>query len=106
MRTNNSFQLNNHWMESLDYRYHPIHVNKGTAKYGRRKEEGRICIVVSHQPPPSAADDDVNNYLSTVGHRFGTMCFRWIRLKSPDAAPPQPQTAVVKVAELSRYVNE
>jgi hypothetical protein len=23
-----NFQLNNYWMESLDYRYHTIHVNK------------------------------------------------------------------------------
>ena len=26
-----NFQLNNHWMESLDYRYFKIHVNKGSA---------------------------------------------------------------------------
>ena len=28
-----NFQLNNYWMESLDYRYYPVHVNKHTAKY-------------------------------------------------------------------------
>ena len=28
-----NFQLDNWWMESLDYRYHTIHINKHTARY-------------------------------------------------------------------------
>src|SRR5690606_38316943 len=28
-----NFQLNNYWMESLDYRYHQIHTNKHLARY-------------------------------------------------------------------------
>ena len=51
-----NFQLNNYWMESLDYRYHPIHVNKGTAKY---KKDGSIRIVVAAERP---AQLDQNTY--------------------------------------------
>ena len=33
-----NFQLDNWWMESLDYRYHTIHLNKHTASYlGRER---------------------------------------------------------------------
>eukprot|EP00041_Stephanoeca_diplocostata_P026506 m.716017 g.716017 ORF g.716017 m.716017 type:complete len:142 (+) comp22981_c0_seq4:398-823(+) len=48
-----NFQLNNYWMESLDYRYNTVHCNKATARYGT---DGSIRIVVSHQPPPAATD--------------------------------------------------
>jgi len=64
-----NFQLNNYWMESLDYRHHRIHVNKHTAVYG---PAGGCTIVVAHRDP------GVPNWLDTAGHRLGTMCFRWI----------------------------
>jgi hypothetical protein len=82
-----NFQLNNHWMESLDYRYFPISVNKHTAKY---RPDGSVRIIVAHRDP------GCDNWIDTVGHELGTMCFRWIRA----AAHPQPQTRVVKLAEL------
>jgi len=65
-----NFQLNNYWMESLDYRYHRIHVNKHTAAYN---PDGSATLVVAHRDP------DLPNWLDTAGHRLGTMCFRWIR---------------------------
>jgi hypothetical protein len=43
-----NFQLNNHWMESLDYRYFTIHVNKFTASY---REDESVLIIVAHQDP-------------------------------------------------------
>ena len=82
-----NFQLDNHWMESLDYRFHRIHVNKHTARY---RDDGSVRIVVAHRDP------GVDNWIDTAGHAQGTMCFRWIRA----ASHPQPQTRVLKVSEL------
>ena len=68
-----NFQLNNYWMESLDYRYHTIHTNKHLA----------------HRDPGGP------NWLETAGHTSGTMCFRWIKA----TVHPQPKTRVVKYPE-------
>jgi hypothetical protein len=83
-----NFQLDNHWMESLDYRYDTIHVNKHTAVY---EPDGSVRIVVAHEDP------GVPNWIRTTGHSQGTMCFRWIRAKDH----PQPRTRVVKCSELA-----
>ena len=45
-----NFQLNNYWMESLDYRYHTIHTNKHLAQY---EPDGSIRLVVAHRDPGS-----------------------------------------------------
>ena len=82
-----NFQLDNHWMESLDYRHHRIHVNKHTARY---RKDGSVQVVVAHRDP------GVPNWIETAGHAQGTMCFRWIRAD----AHPQPATRVVKLSEL------
>lgn len=84
-----NFQLNNYWMESLEYRYHRIHLNSATCAYER---DGRLRIVVAHRDP------GVRNWLSTVGHDQGTMCFRWVRAKEH----PVPDTRVVKFDELAK----
>ena len=84
-----NFQLNNHWMESLDYRYHRIHVNSKTAAY---EPDGSIRILVSH------ADPGHPNWIQTVGRRQGTMCFRWVRAEVD--VPPEPACRVVKLADL------
>lgn len=83
-----NFQLNNHWMESLDYRYFQIHVNSETATY---RDDGSIRIVVAH------VDPGVPNWIDTVGHARGTMCFRWVKGDSK----PQPRCRVVKHAEVA-----
>ncbi len=82
-----NFQLNNHWMESLDYRYHPIHFNKHTTTY---RPDGSFRLVVAH------ADPGVPNWVDTAGHCRGTMALRWIKA----ASHPQPQTRVLKIDEL------
>jgi hypothetical protein len=82
-----NFQLNNYWMESLDYRYHTIHVNKHTATY---EPDGSVRIIVAHHDP------GLPNWIDTAGHFQGTMCFRWIRADHH----PQPGTKVVKLCEL------
>ena len=82
-----NFQLNNHWMESLDYRYFRVHVNKHTARY---EPDGSVRIVVAHEDP------GVGNWIQTVGHQRGTMCFRWVRASEH----PQPGCRVVELADL------
>ncbi len=83
-----NFQLNNYWMESLDYRYFTIHTNKHSAV---KRADGSVRLVVAHQDP------GLPNWIQTVGHECGTMCFRWVRAD----AHPVPRTRVVKHAELS-----
>jgi hypothetical protein len=84
-----NFQLNNHWMESLDYRYYQVWVNKTTAKY---RDDGSIRIIVSHIDP----EIKDANWIDTVGHFFGTMLLRWVKAK----ARFQPVTLVVNTASL------
>jgi hypothetical protein len=84
-----NFQLNNYWMESLDYRLHDICINQAGAK---TRADGSVRIVVSHRNP------GVDNWLDTAGHRFGTMCFRWVRA----ASHPVPQTSVTNLSELDK----
>ncbi|MCB9753758.1 MAG: DUF1214 domain-containing protein [Myxococcales bacterium] len=87
-----NFQLNNHWMESLDYRYFTVHVNKHTAVYER---DGSVRIVVAHRDP------GLPNWINTVGHSSGTMCFRWVRAEHH----PQPQTRVLTIAALAELAR-
>lgn len=82
-----NFQLNNYWMESLDYRYFQIHTNKHLAKYN---PDGSVRIVVSHRNP------GMPNWIDTAGHSQGTMCFRWIKAETN----PEPKSKVVKFKEL------
>ncbi|MBX3273477.1 MAG: DUF1214 domain-containing protein [Sandaracinaceae bacterium] len=83
-----NFQLNNHWMESLDYRYFRIHVSSKTATY---RPDGSVRIVVAHEDP------GVPNWIQTVGHARGTMCFRWVRAEQH----PQPATRVVALRDVA-----
>jgi hypothetical protein len=84
-----NFQLNNYWMESLEYRYFRVHVNSHTAV---PEPDGSVRIVVAHSDP------GLPNWIQTQGHEQGTMCFRWVRAESH----PVPRTRVVKLAELAR----
>jgi hypothetical protein len=67
-----NFQLNNYWMESLDYRYFNVCINKASAKY---EDDGSVTILVAHKDPGHP------NWINTSGHNEGTMCWRWYRLK-------------------------
>ncbi|NRA40682.1 MAG: DUF1214 domain-containing protein [Pseudomonadales bacterium] len=86
-----NFQLNNYWMESLDYANYRIHTNKHLATY---QSDQSIRIIVAHQDP------GLPNWINTCQHQSGTMCFRWLRLADPSQEPPVPQTKVVKFASL------
>ena len=82
-----NFQLNNYWMESLDYRHFRIHTNKHLAHY---EEDGSVRLIVAHENPGQP------NWIETAGHTSGTMCFRWVRAKEH----PQPRTRLVKLSSL------
>ena len=59
-----NFQLSNHWMESLDYRYHRICVNEHTAL---PEVDGSVRIVVSHLAAAAAVSSPAFSQLA--GHR-------------------------------------
>ncbi len=84
-----NFQLANYWLESLDYRYWPVHLNKGTAHY---EADGSVRIIVSKTAPSTPQA----NWLDTCGRNHGSMCLRWIKA----ATQPQPQCQVIKLAAL------
>ncbi len=86
-----NFQLCNYWLESLDYRYYRIHLNKFTAT---ANADGSVRIVVAHRDP------GVANWLSTAGHDCGTMLFRWVGLADREGIV-HPQTRVVAVDSLA-----
>ena len=86
-----NFQLNNFWMESLDYRHFRISINKHTAV---QEPDGKIRVVVAHRDPGHP------NWIETAHHREGTMCWRWYRLH-PGAEAVEPRCRVMNVKELT-----
>ena len=86
-----NFQLSNYWMESLDYRYHRIHINKHLAHYA---DDGAVQIVVAHTDPGPRYP----NWLTTAGHVHGAMLFRYVEATSF----PPINTRVVKLGEPAR----
>lgn len=86
-----NFQLNNYWMESLDYRYFTICINKTDAVY---EPDGSVKIIVAHRDP------GIQNWINTCSHREGTMLWRWYRLKQGEQ-PVQPECKVEKIGDLA-----
>jgi hypothetical protein len=93
-----NFQLNNHWMESLDYRYYQIHVNKKSAKYFDGGK--RVRVIVAHRNPAEVCTTEQLkriepfNWIDTCVHHQGQMLWRWVKPKCADADLPQPQCQV------------
>jgi hypothetical protein len=85
-----NFQLNNYWMESLDYRYFNICINMGNAHY---EADGSVRVIVAHEDP------QLPNWLNTCSHSEGTMCWRWYRLAEGEQ-PVEPECEVVKIKSL------
>jgi len=79
-----NFQLNNVWMESLDYCHHQIHLNNKTAI---QNEDGSVTLTVA----PYAAN--IQNHIETAGHTHGTMLWRWTSAKEH----PIPTVKVIKL---------
>jgi hypothetical protein len=83
-----NFQLDNYWMESLDYRYVPVHVNNHTARYNR---DGTVTVVIAAQ------NRGFSNWLDPDGHTSGTMLLRWTRARSH----PLPRCTVISLADIT-----
>ena len=70
--------LHNHWMETLDYRFHPVTLNSATAQV---ETDGSVRMVVAHDDP------GVPNWLSMAGHRRGVLGVRWVGASVADVVP-------------------
>lgn len=77
-----NFQLNNIWMESLDYRHHTIHTNNGLAEIN---PDGSVTLIAS-------AKKQADNWIDTAGHNKGTMLWRWTGAKTH----PIPHVEIIK----------
>ncbi|WP_257549350.1 DUF1214 domain-containing protein [Sphingopyxis sp. DBS4] len=79
-----NFQLDNYWMESLDYRYHRIHVNGHGA---RLNDDGTLTLIVAPRDP------GFGNWIDTAGHHQGTMLLRWTGATDH----PIPETRIIRL---------
>ncbi|GAB2467264.1 hypothetical protein GCM10027082_18600 [Comamonas humi] len=86
-----NLQINNYWMESLDYRYHQICINKHQAHYD---DKGGVTLVLSERDP------GMPNWLQTAGVRQGTLCLRWVGAKEQC----HPSTRVVAIEQVTETV--
>ncbi len=82
-----NFQLDNWWMESLDYRFCQISVNKHSAKL---ESDGSVRIVCA------ARDPGRGNWIDTCDHREGTALLRW----AGAIDHPLPRARIVKLEDL------
>lgn len=87
-----NIQINNYWMESLDYRYHRIHLNQHSAAVAA---DGSVTIVLAHRDPGHP------NWLQTAGHDQGTMCLRWVGATEF----VDPETRHCKLADIARVAS-
>jgi len=67
-----NFQINNIWMESLDYRHHKVHTNNALATLN---DDGTVSVTIAAEPQPG-------NWIDTAGHSHGTMLWRWTGAKN------------------------
>jgi hypothetical protein len=85
-----NLQLSNYWMQSLDYRFFRICINKFTAHY---EADGSVKIIVANENPGPRYP----NWLTTLGHREGGMLGRYVQARNP---PRLMDAKVVKLATL------
>ena len=85
-----NLQLSNYWMQSLDYRFFTVCVNKHTAHY---EPDGSVKIVIAaHDPGPKYP-----NWLNTLHHGQGGMLGRYVGAK---VFPKEMKSKVMKLSEL------
>ena len=85
-----NLQLSSYWMESLDFRFFPVCVNKFTAQY---EPDGSVYIVISEQNPGPRYP----NWLDTCGYDQGGMLGRYVNSIDP---PREMPCELVKIADL------
>lgn len=83
-----NIQINNYWLESLDYRYLRVCLNAHSAQLDAG---GGATFVLAHEDPGHA------NWLQTGGHSNGTICMRWVGAYEHI----HPTTRVCKLSELT-----
>ena len=86
-----NLQLSNFWMESLEFRFFDISVNKFTARY---QDDGSIKILIAHEDP----GPEHPNWLNTLGHSEGGMLGRIVG--ADGGWPKEWKTEVVKLADV------
>ena len=79
-----NFQLDNWWMESLDYVHRPVWANSAMVT---PDADGKVTLVCAD------ADPGFGHWLDLAGHRSGTGLWRWIGAQDH----PVPQVRVVRV---------
>lgn len=84
-----NIQVDNYWMESLDYRYHRVSLNQAQASVN---DNGSVTLILS------ATDPGCANWLSTAGHSEGTLCFRWVGAE----VSVNPQVTVLPVGDIEK----
>ena len=85
-------------MESLDYRYFQVHVNKHTARV--RASDNSVRVVVAREDPK--LEHVPYNWIDTCHHAQGQMLWRWVRVDPAHDGDklPHPRARVVKLSEL------
>ena len=81
-----NFHLNNHWLESLDYRYFDICINNASANL---ESDGSLIVLVSAKNPGAS------NWLDVAHHESGTMTLRWVNSNTF----PLPETEVINLKD-------
>ena len=87
-----NIQVDNYWMESLDYRYHRVSLNQAQASVN---SNGSVTLVLT------STDPGCTNWISTAGHSEGTLCFRWVGAKDG----VDPQVTVMPVDDFRNLKN-
>jgi len=87
-----SIAVCNFWLESLDYANHQSSLNGYQAVIDA---DGVFRAVVAHRDPGTP------NWLDTVGHREGSLIYRWNLAEST----PVPATRVIKLGALREHVH-
>ncbi|MGE4651261.1 MAG: hypothetical protein AAEJ53_10280, partial [Myxococcota bacterium] len=88
-----NFELNNYWMNSVDYRYHLSSINGEQAVL---EDGGSVRIAVSTEDP------GIPNWLDTASARTGFISNRWMQA----ATSPLPSTRLLKLSELPKVLPE
>jgi hypothetical protein len=81
-----NFHLNNHWLESLYYRYFDTCINNASANL---ESDGSLTVLVS------AKNAGAKNWLDVAHHKSGTMTLRWVNSNTF----PFPDTEVINLKD-------
>lgn len=89
------FELNNRWMNSVDYRHHFSSLNSVQAAV---EEDGTVRIAVSDTDP------GIPNWLDPAGHGEGLLINRWV--DPIDGQDPRPATRLLRGDEAATVLAE